>query len=165
MCRCNVMITGLHCNIYTSNFRGTMDLSTKPSTCRVQFRGRGSSRLPSYILIFNKIYMHNMVQSVVALIVSWRFASLSLPCFTKTRGWADRTCTHLIQFKPCRRLADHECRLRNSCLFMDMSSLTRAYWLTCRRIKVFVCLASREVHFEVTVGVMTPSMRSPQGKR
>lgn len=106
-----------------------------------------------------------MVQSVVALIVSWRFASLSLPCFTKTRGWADRTCTHLIQFKPCRRLADHECRLRNSCLFMDMSSLTRAYWLTCRRIKVFVCLASREVHFEVTVGVMTPSMRSPQGKQ
>lgn len=71
-----------------------------------------------------------MVQSVVALIVSWRFASLSLPCFTKTRGWADRTCTHLIQFKPCRRLADHECRLRNSCLFMDMSSLTRAYWLS-----------------------------------
>lgn len=67
--------------------------------------------------------MHNMVQSVVALIVSWRFASLSLPCFTKTRGWADRTCTHLIQFKPCRRLADHECRLRNSCLFMDMGLL------------------------------------------
>ena len=32
-------------------------------------------------------------------------------------------------------------------------------------IKVFVCLASREVHFEITVGVMTPSMRSQQGKR